>query len=194
MAVQENNRPKAIIFDCFGVLYLDVKQSLLNTIPAKQAEELADLFQANNYGMMSRKEYVSSAAELSNMSAAEFEAFTAIEHRLNTVLTDKIRELRKDYKIGLLSNIGRGWIDDFFDAHQIRELFDEVVLSAEEGMTKPHPAIYELTASRLGVEPEECVMIDDIEANCTGANIVGMRSIHFTSNEQLERDLAKLGV
>ena len=184
----------AIIFDCFGVLYLDVKQSLLNTLPADQAEALSDIFQQNNYGMLTRREYVAAVSEVTGMASEEFVAFTAIEHRLNTVLVDRIHELKKTYKIGLLSNIGRDWINDFFDAHQLHDLFDAVVLSGEEGMTKPHPLIYEMMATRLGVEPEQCVMIDDIEANCTGAEIAGMKAIHFVSNDQLRADLKKIGV
>lgn len=183
---------KAIIFDCFGVLYLDVKQSLLNTLPADRAEQLADVFTQNNYGMMTREEYVKTVSEISGMSPEEFENFTAFEHRLNMVLVDMIRTLKKDYKIGLLSNIGRGWIQEFFDANQLHDLFDEVVLSGEEGIIKPHPHIYELMASRLGLPTEACLMIDDIEANCAGADAAGMKSIHFVNNQQVTRDLQKV--
>ena len=183
---------KAIIFDCFGVLYLDAKQSLLNTVPAERAQQLADVFMQNNYGMMTKDEYVRAVAEISGLSPQEFETFTAYEHRLNTVLVDEIRELKKTYKIGLLSNIGRGWIHEFFDTHQLHDLFDEVVLSGEEGITKPHPRIFEMMAERLDLEPRQCVMIDDIEANCGGADAAGMLSIHFASNEQVLRDLRKL--
>lgn len=196
MAVPATNKSpiKAIIFDCFGVLYLDVKQSLLNTLPADKAEQLADVFTRNNYGMMTRDEYVDEVAEISGLTPAEFESFTSFEHRLNTVLVDVIRELKKDYRIGLLSNIGRGWIQEFFNENELHDLFNEVVLSGEEGMTKPHPRIFELMASRIGCEPEECVMIDDISGNCAGADAAGMKSIHFTSNEKLKRDLSHLGI
>ena len=185
---------EAVIFDCFGVLYLDVKQSLLNTLPESQAREVSDIFQQNNYGMLSRKEYVAAVAEITGMTPKQFEEFTAIEHRLNTVLVERIKELRQHYKVGLLSNIGRDWINDFFTAHQIEELFDATVLSGEVGMTKPHPLIYEMMAEKLGVEPEACVMIDDIEANCIGAQVAGMKSVHFVSNDQLHKDFVKLGI
>jgi putative hydrolase of the HAD superfamily len=183
---------KAIVFDCFGVLYLDAKQSLLNTLPADRARELADVFMQNNYGMLTREEYVKAVSDISGMSGKDFETFASFEHRLNTVLIDEIRRLKKTYKIGLLSNIGRGWIHEFFDAHQLHDLFDEVVLSGEEGITKPHPRIFELMCERLELEPEECIMIDDIEANCSGADAVGMRSVHFRTNEQCLHDLHKL--
>jgi putative hydrolase of the HAD superfamily len=161
-------------------------------VPAESAQQLADVFMQNNYGMMTKQEYVKAVSEISGMSPQEFETFTAFEHRLNSVLVNEIRELKKTYEIGLLSNIGRGWIHEFFDTHQLHDLFDEVVLSGEEGIAKPHPRIFELISERLGLEPYECVMIDDIEANCGGADAAGMHSIHFQNNEQVLRDLRKL--
>jgi len=183
---------RAVIFDCFGVLYLDAKQSLLNTLPAERAQELADIFQQNNYGLLSRDEYVKAAVQVSDMSEQKFVEFVAAEHRLNTVLIDEIKRLKSDYKIGLLSNIGRGWIDDFFSKNQLHDLFDTVVLSGEEGITKPHPDIFRLIATRLNVAPEQCVMIDDIADNCAGADAAGMRSIEFRSNPQTLKELGEL--
>ena len=48
------------------------------------------------------------------------------------------------------------------------ELFDAVVISAEVGLHKPQPEIYLLAAERLGVEPAECVFVDDLRENCAG--------------------------
>lgn len=185
---------KAIIFDCFGVLYLDAKQSLLNTVPADRSQELADIFMQNNYGMMSRSDYIKAVAKISGMSEEEFETFTKHEHRLNSALIAHIHELKKNYKVGLLSNIGRDWITDFFDTHQLHDLFDEVVLSGDEGITKPHPRIYEIMAERIGFEPGQCLMIDDIQANCDGADAAGMQTIHYRNNEQLRKDLKRLHI
>ncbi|HCO04256.1 MAG TPA: hypothetical protein DIT48_13020 [Actinobacteria bacterium] len=53
-------------------------------------------------------------------------------------------------------------------------LFDTIVRSGEVGLRKPDPEIYLLTASRLGVEPERCVFVDDIPTNVEGARAVGM--------------------
>jgi FMN phosphatase YigB (HAD superfamily) len=60
------------------------------------------------------------------------------------------------------------------------------------GITKPQPEIYELTAARLGVEPEECVMIDDLPNNVAGAQLAGMKGLVFSSRRQLEKDLKVL--
>ena len=186
---------KAIIFDCFGVLYTDSKRSLLDIVPKDRYEELHDLFVGNNYGLFNRHEYISRVAEIVGISDAEVASYIAHEHVLNKELVELIsRQLKGTYRIGLLSNIGRDWIEDFFTQHQLHSLFDAAVLSGEEGIAKPHPDVFALTASRLGVAAPECLMIDDIEANCEGAQMAGMQSIRFQSNRQLLEDLRGLQI
>ena len=64
-----------------------------------------------------------------------------------------------------------------------------MVLSGEEGITKPSVAIFELMAERLGLDPSQCLMIDDIAENCAGARAAGMQTILFQDNQQLESEL-----
>jgi len=180
---------KAVIFDCFGVLHFDPRQNILQSLPPRVAVELHDIFQQNNYGLLSKEEYIAAATALTGQTPAEFEEMSRSGYRLNTELVEKIHELKGKYKVGLLSNIGRGWIDSFFDEHQIHELFDAVVLSGEEGVVKPQPRIYEIAAERLSVELDECVLIDDSVDNCAGAEAVGMKSIHFVSSGQCLAEL-----
>ncbi len=183
---------KAIIFDCFGVLYLDRAQSLQERYP-NNASELRNLNVSADNGFLDRADYILAVSDLVSSTPQEIESFVSLEHSLNRPLLDMIRrDLKPRYKLGVLSNIGRGWMDDFFDVHALHGLFDTVVVSGEEGITKPHPEIYKTVASRLGVAVGECVMIDDLETNCAGADAAGMRSIHFLSNEQLKADLKKL--
>lgn len=47
----------------------------------------------------------------------------------------------------------------------------------EEELGKPHPAVYLTTAKRLGVDPEECVAIEDSPAGVRSAQAAGMRVI-----------------
>src|SRR5205807_3737274 len=77
---------------------------------------------------------------------------------------------------------------DLFD-----ELFDGVVISAEEGIRKPALRMYELGAERAGVEPRQAVYVDDLPFNLTPAEELGMATIHHTSADatipELERVL-----
>ncbi len=83
-------------------------------------------------------------------------------------------------RTGLVSN---SWSTAHYDRALLAELFDAVVISAEVGLHKPEPEIYLLASKRLGVEPQQCVFIDDLRENCTGAEAVGMTAI-------LHRDVA----
>ena len=56
--------------------------------------------------------------------------------------------------------------------------------------------IYELAARRLGLPPDECVFIDDLERNVEAAFEAGMVGVHFRVDlgHDLEAQLAELGV
>ena len=57
--------------------------------------------------------------------------------------------------------------------------FDQMVDGRRDGVMKPDPAAYLLMAERLGVEPRDCVFIDDQPVNCAGAQAVGMQVVHL---------------
>jgi putative hydrolase of the HAD superfamily len=72
------------------------------------------------------------------------------------------------------------------------ELFDVVVISGEVGMRKPEPAIFRLTADRLGLAPESCVFVDDLMPNIRGAQEVGMIGVHHVSPQETIDQLEEL--
>jgi epoxide hydrolase-like predicted phosphatase len=108
-------------------------------------------------------------------------------------LVDYIKSLRRGlYKTGLLSNAFsnlRGYMTGVWG---IAEAFDEMIISAEEGMVKPDPRIYQLALERLGVKAYQAVFIDDILANVEGAREVGMQSVLFQEASQARLDLEAL--
>ena len=72
--------------------------------------------------------------------------------------------------------------------------FRERVVSGEEGLVKPDPAIYRLTAERAGLAPERLAFIDDSEANAKAAGSIGMTGLTFTGAERLRAELKALGL
>jgi putative hydrolase of the HAD superfamily len=73
--------------------------------------------------------------------------------------------------------------------------FDHVVESGKVGIRKPDPEIYELACAALGVQPSDCIYLDDLGINCKPAAALGMRAIKVTSEEQALRDLgAAVGI
>jgi putative hydrolase of the HAD superfamily len=91
---------------------------------------------------------------------------------LETVMLDAIRELRRaGLRTALLSN---SWGNGDYPRHLFPDLFDAVVISSEVGMRKPEERIFRHTAGLLGLEPEECMFIDDVAANITAAEAIGL--------------------
>jgi 2-haloacid dehalogenase len=72
--------------------------------------------------------------------------------------------------------------------------FRDVVVSAQERLVKPDPAIYRLLLDRNGLDPARCLFIDDSEKNVRGAEYVGMRAHHFRDAPTLRAELAALGL
>jgi 2-haloacid dehalogenase len=73
------------------------------------------------------------------------------------------------------------------------EGFRGTIVSGEEKLLKPEPAIYRLLLDRYGLEAADCVFIDDSPANVEGARSVGMHAVHFTDPGQLAADLRAFG-
>ena len=68
--------------------------------------------------------------------------------------------------------------------------FDGLLVSGEERIIKPDPAIFELLADRFGLDPGSSVYIDDSDANVAAAAALGFDAVRFTGAGQLRRDLA----
>jgi putative hydrolase of the HAD superfamily len=112
----------------------------------------------------------------------------------NTPWLNRLVAARRDgLFLGMLSNMVPAW-----DPHWRRMVdpgvFDDLVLSFEVGHRKPAPEIFELAAKRAGVEPGECLFVDDLEKNTNGALACGWQAIHFTDTTaaiaELDRALA----
>lgn len=73
-------------------------------------------------------------------------------------------------------------------------LFRDIVVSGDEGLLKPEPAIFELLADRNSIDLSQSLFIDDSLKNVVGAEAVGMKGHHFTSPESLKEALAVHGV
>jgi 2-haloacid dehalogenase len=69
------------------------------------------------------------------------------------------------------------------------EWFDGLMVSGEERITKPDPAIFQLLLDRFGLDPAATVFVDDSEANVAAARRLGIDAIRFTGHDELRREL-----
>jgi len=102
--------------------------------------------------------------------------------------------VKKKYRVALLTNTVRDWFTYWREKYCLDDLFDIIVTSFDEKVRKNNPEIYIKALKKLRVRPEECVFIDDKEKNTKTADMLGMKTIIFTSPEQCESELKKLGL
>jgi len=73
-------------------------------------------------------------------------------------------------------------------------LFQTAVISGQEGIVKPDPAIYRLTIERIATPPEDTLFIDDRLDNIEAGAKAGFAVHHFTGAPALKAHLAQLGL
>jgi len=96
------------------------------------------------------------------------------------------------YRTALLSNTEAPAMRFFYERDY--DMFDVLVFSCAEGISKPDIRLYEITMSRLTCPPKQAVFIDDKPKFIKGGRRLGMHTILFQDPEQVRDDLAKLGV
>jgi epoxide hydrolase-like predicted phosphatase len=183
---------KAIIFDCFGVLTVDLWKEFMSTLTDDQKRAAHLINHAYDRGEITQPEFIKQVEDLTGKTPGEVERVRNSDGNKNHALLEYISTLKPKYKIGLLSNIASNWIREVLLTSEEQKMFDDMVFSYEVKMTKPDPAIFRLAAERLGVKPSDCVLIDDIETYCLAARQEGMKAIVYQNFEQTKTEFEKL--
>lgn len=98
------------------------------------------------------------------------------------------------YKIYALTNWSAETFPVALQRYDFLNWFDGIVVSGTEKMRKPNPAFYQLLLDRYHAKAEESLFIDDNLRNVLAAQKLGIKSIHFSSAEQLNVELEKLKI
>ena len=117
-----------------------------------------------------------------------------------TALMARLRELEKH--LAVASSSRRAWVAATIQSLGLADRFDVVVTGDDVERGKPDPAIYVLTAQRLGITPDRCVAIEDSpngvqSARAAGMTVLGVRTeytahMHLDGVARIVNSLAKL--
>jgi glucose-1-phosphatase len=196
---------KGIIFDFGGVISAFDNgiflRSLLRrtTKTVKEMEALivgSGLPQRYESGKISSREFFREIVEGCGLAMCEEEfipAFTSIFTPIEPTAR-LIRELGRGYRLALLSNTNEWHFEHYIRTVEVFPLFDAVTLSFQVGEMKPGERIYRDVLSKIGLPPEACVFIDDLEENVEGARRLSIHGIRYTDHERLVASLRGLGV
>ncbi len=98
-----------------------------------------------------------------------------------------LEELKKDYKIVLISNTDNLSIPQVMDKFKLTKYFDKVILSCEEGKLKTNKDLFLETIKELKLKPANALMIgDSIPTDMKGAENAGIRGILLDRNDRRE--------
>lgn len=93
-----------------------------------------------------------------------------------------------------ITNFGADFWPPFRATAPVFDRFREIVVSGDEKIAKPDPAIFDLAESRFGHAAGAMLFIDDNAANITSAARLGWQIHHFVDAALLEADLRQRGL
>lgn len=111
---------------------------------------------------------------------------------LDLELVEYIRRLRPTYRTGMISNAWPEIREQIEHEWRIADAFDKLIISAEVGLAKPDPRIYQLALEGLGVQAGQAIFVDDFIENLEAASALGMHPVHFKNRTQAQQQVESL--
>lgn len=197
---------KAIVFDFGGVL-LDWNPRNLYQRYFPDQQSMEDFLKEINFAEWNARQdkgryFADGIADLSSrfpQHAHLIEAY--FKHWKDSItgpipgVVDILCKLKQDgYPLFGLSNWSMETFPLIRREYEFFDWFDDMVISGDAKLIKPHPAIFNLLLNKINYSAPECVLIDDSLPNIDTANELGFATIHFTSAEQLQIELQEMNL
>ena len=181
-------------------------------LTARQREILTLIAQGMTYEEMDKFVFESKTAALASLGkVTEDEHWLDVTRRLNKPenemprirdaffggdsidqeIINLLRSMRKTHKTGLISNAWEG-LRPWIVTRKIDDAFDQMTISAEIGFAKPDPRIYQYALSKLGVEAEQAIFVDDVEKNIIASEMLGMHGVLYRDTKQVLEEVSEL--
>ncbi len=191
-----NKKYSVIVFDLGNTLIRfdhNIAARKLANLFYLDSKKIYDLFfdspitRAFEKGLMPPREFHKKATELIG-AKLPFKDFTAIWNDIfweDEATCNIARQLKKTYKLFLLSNVNRLHFEYIRKKFDIINIFDEIILSFMVGAIKPDRLIFEDMIERAGGDKTKILYIDDREDLIKEACALGIDSIRFKGADKL---------
>lgn len=104
--------------------------------------------------------------------------------------TGWIKSLKdRGFSIYYLSNYSRKAYEECKESLEFMKYADGGVMSFQEHVLKPDPAIYQRLLDKYNLKAEESVFLDDTQKNVDAALQLGFKAFTFTTKEQADIDI-----
>jgi 2-haloacid dehalogenase len=193
---------KAVIFDFGGVLIGWDPRNLYSRFFPEEPQAMEDFLAEISFSEWNAQQdkgrpFTEAVALLSKQFPHRAHLISAYQEHWEESLTGSIdgtvkllRTLKeKGHLLYGLSN----WSAETFvivrHEFEFLSLFDGIILSGEVKLIKPEPEIFELCLQKIGKPADQCLFIDDSEANIIAGRKLGFDTVHFISPEHLKDEL-----
>jgi HAD superfamily hydrolase (TIGR01509 family) len=104
---------------------------------------------------------------------------------------DLVETLRdRGYRIAVVSSSPQEWIGLVTEQFDLTDLFDEVVSADDiDADSKPAPDVFEHAAREVGVDPADCIAVEDSKNGVKSAKAAGMTAVGYRTETNAEMDL-----
>lgn len=189
------------LFDLGGVLFTNgtkkfIKQiSYSYKIPENEVKEVIDGEIGSLYreSKITRDEFWKKVSEKLHLNepadVLEEQWIDGYEIIIKTKLL--IEKLSRKYNLYYLSDNVKERVDALDKKFDFLKLFKGGIFSHEVGVRKPNPKIYEFALKKSNSRPQETIFIDDKQTMLEPAKILGIKTILFTTPEDLEKTLIR---
>lgn len=138
-------------------------------------------------GKMSIKDFNKALADDLGLASIDWQTYYLAAVDPIEEMHELVKWAAEYYRVGLMTNIGTGFIDDMRANGLIPDIaYDAVVDSSKVGLIKPDPKIYEVAEAMAGVEGREILFIDDTRANLMPAQQAGWHVMWFNDYDTKE--------
>lgn len=186
MEIKEKNysEEKLVVFDMIGTLTTEphlISQVFLSAIPGLERDVVKKYYEEYKVDNISRETF------WENVGIKEFEELERkfldsifLRERITTLL----KEMKKHYRLAILSNIPKEWGHFLSEKFNFKEFFDEIVFSGDYKVKKPDHQIYKILVDKFPeISPSNVFFVDDDLEKLKSAKDYLMKTIWLQSNE-----------
>lgn len=180
-----------ILFDFYGVFQADAYGQWLETNKLTRTGQYLTVINELDNGTIDREEFINRLSEQIGRRIPYEEIYR--EQELDSEIIQIAKSLKQKYKLGLISNASSSLREKLVKQNLI-DVFDQIIISSEVGIAKPHPQLYRHALEKLQAQPQEVLYIDDNPEYIRAGMTLGMQTILFTSADSLQADLKQLNL